>query len=365
MAWPGTRAAELLGVRYPLVQAPMSGSDTPELAAAVSNAGGLGSFGGARAQHEELRAAIRRIRELTDRPFAINLFAWNAVEIPDADAAAVVAALAPLYDELGVVAPDVRLPFDPQALLEEQLAVIADERVPVFSFTFGIPPLDDVRASGAVLAGTATTAAEAEALESAGVDVVVAQGSEAGGHRGTFLHEFEDGLIGSLALVPAVVDRVSVPVLAAGGISDGRGIAAALALGATGAQIGTIFLTCPESAASDLHKAMVADRSRPTIVTDRYTGRPVRAFRTRIADELERAGVASLPFLLQQVVTEPIRRAAAEQGRADLAIALAGQGPPRADAAGAADLLGALVAETEQALDRLSDGPAAQDRLER
>ena len=343
----------------------MSGSDTPELAAAVSNAGGLGSFGGARAQREELRAAIRRIRELTDRPFAINLFAWNAVEIPDADAAAVVAALAPLYEELGVVAPDVRLPFDPQALLEEQLAVIAEERVPVFSFTFGIPPLDEVRASGAVLAGTATTAAEAEALESAGVDVVVAQGSEAGGHRGTFLHEFEDGLIGSLALVPAVVDRVSVPVLAAGGISDGRGIAAALALGATGAQIGTIFLTCPESAASDVHKAMVADRSRPTIVTDRYTGRPVRAFRTRIADELERAGVASLPFLLQQVVTEPIRRAAAEQGRADLAIALAGQGPPRADAAGAADLLGALVAETEQALARLSDGPAAQDRLER
>jgi nitronate monooxygenase len=201
--------------------------------------------------------------------------------------------------------------------------------------------------------GTATTADEAAALEEAGVDLVVAQGSEAGGHRGTFLHDFEDALIGGIALVPAVVDRVGVPVLAAGGISDGRGVAAALALGADGAQIGTVFLRCPESAAAAVHKTLVAEQSRPTTVTDRYTGRPARAFRTRVADELARAGVNALPYPLQQAVTEPIRRAAVEQGRQDVAIALAGQGQPRSTPVGAGDLLGALVAETEEALARL------------
>ena len=155
----------------------------------------------------------------------------------------------------------------------------------------------------------------------------------------------------------AVVDRVTVPVLAAGGISDGRGIAAALALGAAGAQIGTVFLTCPESAASDVHKAMVSDRSRPTLVTDRYTGRAVRAFRTRIADELGRAGVDSLPYPLQQAAIEPIRRAAAAQGRPDLAIALAGQGAPRSSVQGAGDLVAALVAETEEVIGELSARP--------
>jgi nitronate monooxygenase len=181
----------------------------------------------------------------------------------------------------------------------------------------------------------------------------VAQGSEAGGHRGTFLHEVQDALIGGLALVPAVADHVSVPLLAAGGISDGRGIAAALALGAAGAQIGTIFLRCPESAAADVHKSLVAGGTRPTTVTDRLTGRAARGFRTRVDDELARAGVDALPYPLQLVFTEPIRRAAVEQRREDLAIALAGQGQPRSASLGAGELLKALVRETEEALARL------------
>ena len=344
----------------------MSGSDTPELAAAVSNAGGLGSFGGARAQREELRAAIRRIRELTDRPFAINLFAWNAVEIPDADAAAVVAALAPLYEELGVAAPDVRLPFDPQALLEGQLAVIAEERVPVFSFTFGIPPLDDVRASGAVLAGTATTAAEAEALESAGVDVVVAQGSEAGGHRGTFLHAFEDGLIGSLALVPAVVDRVSVPVLAAGGISDGRGIAAALALGAERAQIGTIFLTMPRERGAR-RPQVNGRRPRPATTSPTAT----RAGRARHPDarpdELDRAGVASLPYPAPAgLATAPITRHGrrAESRRPGVRACRPGN-PARRRSRSRRPRSPRSSLRPSRRWPASQTGPAAQDRLER
>lgn len=357
MAWPATRAAELLGVRYPIVQAPMAGATTPELVAAVSNAGGLGGFGAARTDPEELRATIRRIRELTDRPFAVNVFAWPPFDA-EIDAAAVLGALEPLYEEVGVPLPaEVRAPFDPPGLLERQLAVVVEERVPVFSFTFGIPPLDDVRAAGAVIAGTATTAEEAVALARAGVDLVVAQGSEAGGHRGTFLHAFEDGLIGSLALVPAVVDAVAVPVVAAGAIMDGRGIAAALALGAEGVQLGTAFLRCPESALSDVERDVLAHASeRPTTLTDRATGRPVRVIRTRIVDELDSADVPPLPFPLQAVATGPVTRAALEQSRGDLALVLAGQGAPLARDLGAADLVAALVAETDEVLSRLGPG---------
>jgi nitronate monooxygenase len=350
VAWPTTRAAELLGVRYPIVQAPMGGATTAELVAAVSNAGGLGSIGAARMPSDELRTTIRRVRELTDRPFNVNVFAWPPFDA-NADPAAALAALQPLYDELGVEAPaGVRAPLDPPALLEQQLEVIAEERVPVFSFTFGIPPLDDVRAAGAVIAGTATTPDEAVALEEAGVDLVVAQTSEAGGHRGTFLHGFDDAMIGPFALLPAVVDAVDAPVLAAGGIMDGRAIAAALALGAEGAQVGTAFLSSPESGFGDFERAVLVS-GRGTTVTDRLTGRPARAMRTRLADEL--ADSAPLPFPLQAVATGPVMRAAAEQQREDLALVLAGQGAARGRALPAAELVAALVEETKQTLARL------------
>jgi nitronate monooxygenase len=352
VAWPTTRVTELLGIRYPIVQAPMAGATKPELVAAVSNTGGLGSFGAARTDPEEVRATIRRIRELTDRPFGINVFAWPPFDA-DADPTGVLAALRPLYEEVGAQVPaEVRAPFDPPALLEAQLAVIVEERVPVFSFTFGIPPLDDVRAAGALIAGTATTPDEAAALEEAGVDFVVAQGSEAGGHRGTFLHGFDEALIGSLALIPAVVDAIGIPVLAAGGIMDGRGIAAALALGADGVQVGTAFMRSPESALSAVERKALAS-GRETRLSDRFTGRPARAIRTRLADELDDANVAPLPFPLQAVATGPIARAAIEQEREDLALVLAGQGAPLGRAVGAAELVTALVAETEAALERL------------
>lgn len=356
MSWRANPVAELLGTRYPIVQAPMAGSTTPELVAAVSNAGALGSFGAAWTEPDELGATIRRIRELTDRPFGINLFVWPPIDESRMDGTALLGALAPLFSELGIRPPEVRAPFDPPALLERQLAVVAAERVPVFSFTFGIPPLDEVRASGAVIGGTATTVAEAAELERAGVDFVVVQGSEAGGHRGTFLHEFEDAMIGGLALVPQVVDRSGVPVIAAGAIMDGRGIAAALALGAGGVQLGTAFIGCPESAAAEPHKSLLAETADDgTAVTANFSGRQARAIRTRLADELERAGVAALPFPVQTAVVRPMSAAAVEQGRPELGFFLAGQAAALSRRMPAAELVAELVQETEAELRRLGD----------
>ena len=261
----GTPLRELLGVRFPIVQAPMAGNAPPALAAAVSAAGALGSVAGATLSPDELRAAIGEVRRATDRPFAVNLFA-------------------------------------PPYLGEESLDVVLDERPPVLSFTFGIVDPAPLREAGLVTLGTATTVEEARALEQAGVDAVVAQGAEAGGHRGSFLGGFP--LVPLAELVPACVDAVSLPVVAAGGIMDGAGIARLLRLGAAGVSLGTAFLFAPE--AERPHEHLDALRSLETVVTDAYTGRPMRAARTPVLEELM-AGPPPLPFPEQ-------RRVAAEHG---------------------------------------------------
>ena len=349
MPWPSTELTERLGIRYPIVQAPMAGATTPELVAAVSNAGGLGSLGAALLPPDDLRRAIGEIRRLTDRPFNINLFAWREPAQPDpAAVAAVGAALAPYRARLGLP-DDAVLPLPPalEALLHAQLAVVCEEAVPVFSFTFGIPPLDKVQASGALIMGTATTVDEAVALEGAGVDVVVAQGAEAGGHRGGFLAPFESSMVGTLALVPQVVDRVSVPVVASGGIMDGRGIAAALALGTQGAQLGTAFLACPESAAHPVHRAALSRApDTGTCVTAVYSGRPARALRTPLIQDLEADLAGPLEFPLQYARTGPIHYAAAEAGEEDLMFLLAGQAAGLARPLPAAELVETLAQET-------------------
>ena len=261
----GTPLRELLGVRFPIVQAPMAGNAPPALAAAVSAAGALGSVAGATLSPDELRAAIGEVRRATDRPFAVNLFA-------------------------------------PPYLGEESLDVVLDERPPVLSFTFGIVDPAPLREAGLVTLGTATTVEEARALEQAGVDAVVVQGAEAGGHRGSFLGGFP--LVPLAELVPACVDAVSLPVVAAGGIMDGAGIARLLRLGAAGVSLGTAFLFAPE--AERPHEHLDALRSLETVVTDAYTGRPMRAARTPVLEELM-AGPPPLPFPEQ-------RRVALEHG---------------------------------------------------
>ena len=351
MAWSPNRLTELLGVEHPIVQAPMASVTTPELVAVVSNAGALGSLGAAMLPPDALREAIAAIRALTERPFAVNLFVWPPVEAPPPGAVdAMRDVLRPVRERFELDDPDPRAP-DVRRLLESQLAVLAEERPPVFSFTFGIPDLAALGDAGSVVVGTATTVAEARALEQAGVDAIVAQGSEAGGHRGTFLGPFESALVGTMALVPQVVDAVSIPVLAAGGIMDGRGIAAALALGADGAQLGTAFIACEESGVAAAHKQALADVGDDgTIVTDRYSGRPARVARRRLIDALERVGTGVPPFPLQSALTRDLHAAAAARGEREAMFLLAGQGAPLTRELPAADLVAALVTETEAAL---------------
>jgi len=354
--WPRV-LAQKLGIEHPIILAPMAGGPgTPDLVAAVSEAGGLGSFGGGYLAPEAVRTAIRDIRARTSRPFELNLFLPEpSRRAPtEAEVSAASAALEPIRRELGL--SGVARPGPPPDF-EAQLAIVKEERVPVFSSTFGALPEAEVRALhaiGTLVLGTATTVEEARALEATGVDGIVAQGAEAGGHRGSFAVPPERGLIGTLALVPQIVDAVGVPVVASGGIMDGRGIVAAFALGAAAVQMGTAFLACAESGAHALHKREVLARRADdaTRLTRAYSGKLVRGFGNRFMVEVEKAG-AILPYPYQSTLTTEIRQAAARQGRPELLSMWAGQGAPLAVAKGARELVRDLVAQSEKVAARL------------
>jgi nitronate monooxygenase len=331
----------MIELRFPIVQAPMAGGpDTPALAAAVSQAGGLGSLGCAYLSAEKIEAVAAEVRARTDRPFALNLFA-PAEEAPDAAAAARVS---PVLDEvrreLGLAPPQPKPRGDSFAA---QLAAVIRVRPAVFSFTFGVPDdLAAVRSAGIFTVGTATTLAEAEALERIGVDAICAQGAEAGGHRGTFLGRFEDALVGTMTLTRQIAQKVRVPVLAAGGIMDGAGIRAALALGAVGAQLGTAFLACPEAGTAAAHRRALSS-ANVTSITRAFSGRPARGIRNRFVEIFERVEPAGFPQ--QQQLTADIRAAAAKADRADLMQMWAGQGAPLIRPMPAAQLVEKLAAE--------------------
>jgi nitronate monooxygenase len=328
-----TPLAERLGLRFALVQAPMANVSTPELVAAVSEAGALGSFGAALTPPDELRAAIRKIRELTTAPFSVNLFAPLFPEEPEPEAIDAVRALVSRYGEPG-------RPSAPPWSLDDQIAVVLEERVPVLSTTFGLVDPEPFHDVGIAVIGTATTVEEAREHELDGVDAVVAQGAEAGGHRGTFLDSFQTGLVPLAELVPAMAGAVSIPVIAAGGIMDGEGIAAALALGAQAVQLGTAFLFCPESAASAAWKQAL--REHETVVTPAYTGRPARAARTPFLEELM-AGPPPLPYPLQGAMLAPLR------ARDGYGFYMGGTGAARGREAPASELVRTLAFETETA----------------
>lgn len=332
--WPRTPLTELLGIELPIVGAPMSGSTTPQLAAAVSAAGGLGCLGAARQDPGRLRDDIHAVRALTDRPFAVNLFAWEDAD--PGDPGPVDAVLRRHRERLGLPEPS-----EPpnrgslEALTQAQLEVVRDEGVGILSFTMGILELD-----GAVRIGTATSVADAVALERAGVDAIVAQGTEAGGHRGGFA---DDGLVGLVALVPQIVDAVSVPVVAAGGIMDGRGVAAALMLGAAGVQVGTALLAAPESGAPGAHKQALATTADTGTVVAATTGRPARGRRSALADELAEA---RLPFPHQGARWADLQAT----GDRDATWYLMGQASAMARAEPAADIVARLADETRALL---------------
>jgi nitronate monooxygenase len=329
--WTENRLTSRLGLQYPIIQGPLGGLSSQRLTAAVSNYGGLGSFGAHGLKPEAIRNVIREIKALTSKPFAMNL--WVSMEDEGAFASTEKAfdrSLAPLakhIESVGGGRPSYH-PYEP-IRFEDQVQVLLDEGISTFSFIYGIPSkpiLDEFRRQRVALIGTATTVDEAIALEQAGVDVIAASGFEAGGHRGSFLQTSEDSLTGTMALVPQVVDAVKLPVVAAGGIGDARGIVAAFALGAEGVQMGTAFLACEESGANTLHReALLSGQAKQTALTRGFTGRLGRGVKNRLLDALNQKDVEILPYPLQRALVRHLSIPAEKAGRPDLLPLWAGQ----------------------------------------
>ncbi len=350
-----TELTRRLKLIHPIIQAPLAGGgDTPALVAAVCEAGALGFIGAAYLTPAQIAEVSQDVRARTARPFGISLFApLPAPDVPK-DPTPALERVAPFYAELRLPPPAV--PALPRHEFDDQLSAALKSGASVFSFTFGIPKasaIEAIKARGMFLMGTATTVEEAVALEQAGVDAVVTQGSEAGGHRGTFATNFDLAMVGTIALVPQVADAVTLPVVASGGIMDGRGIAAALALGARAVQMGTAFLTCDEAGAPEAYKeAILKAREHETRLTSAFSGRPARGIVNRFMTEVESvpAAGAILPFPLQNALTRPLRNAAAKQGRAEYLSLWAGQGVRLSRRQSAVQLIARLAEESEAAV---------------
>ena len=352
---------DLLGIDVPIVQAPMAGGwTTAELVATAADAGALGMIAAARLSVEQLKAMIEATRQLTHRPVGVN-FLLAPPEPFDGQAETIQAVLNQLREQFKLPPLEGELKLPPPTSLEEQLEIVLDQNMPVVSFAMGNPAkyVDRIHAHGALVFGTATTVEEAIKLEQVGVDVIVAQGAEAGGHRSTFSVHYGDELplVGTMVLVPSVVDRVKCPVLASGGIMDGRGFIAALALGASGVQMGTRFLAAQESGAfSDYRQKIANARDTDTVVTWQFTGRPARSIRNRFIQHLDRSGIRPLPWPYQAVAAEDIYRAAITGNITEITPLLAGQGASlaRLDQS-AAQVVAEVIAEAEQLLRELSE----------
>jgi nitronate monooxygenase len=338
----------LLGIDLPIIQAPMAGVQGSALAVAVCNAGGLGSLPAALLSADALRHELTAIKAQTDRPFNVNFFCHVPPE-PNADReAAWLTALAPYYREFGLLNAEIapaggRAPFSGEAA-----AILAEFRPPVVSFHFGLPSADllaQVRAWGAKVLCSATTVAEALWLETRGADAIIAQGLEAGGHRGMFLSDDLTTQVGTFALVPELVAAVKIPVIAAGGIADARGVAAAMALGAAGVQVGTAYLLCPEASTGPLHRAAIKSESaRHTAITNVFTGRPARSIVNRFVREVGPINSAAPPFPLAASAVAPLRAHAEVLGSSDFSPLWAGQNVSGCEEISAAELTRKLAA---------------------
>lgn len=339
---------EFLGIDLPIIQAPMAGVQGSAMAVAVSNAGGLGSLPCAMLTPDALRSELQAITAQTTRPYNVNFFC-HTPPAPDAAREAVWrAALAPYYAEFGIDPASVpagggRTPFNAEAA-----DLLETFRPPVVSFHFGLPSpalLARVKGWGAKVLSSATTVEEARWLEAHGVDAVIAQGLEAGGHRGIFLGDDLTTQVGTMALLPQVVRAVRVPVIAAGGIADASGVAAALALGAAGVQVGTSYLLCPEATTTPLHRAALASpRAAHTVLTNLITGRPARGMRNRLLDELGPLSDAAPDFPLATAALAPLKAAAEKLGRDDFSTLWSGQNATGCRAIPAAQLTRELAA---------------------
>jgi len=351
--WSSKRFTQLLGIAHPIVQAPMAGCCTPALAAAVSEAGGLGSLGLGPRTVDFARERIVALKARTNRPFNINFFAYAPPIADPAQVAAARDAVRGDYAALGLGVPGEPAAQGPGGFNEDRLSLLLEFRPAVASFHFGLPPADALarlREAGIRVGATATCVAEAEAVAAAGCDFVVVQGFEAGGHRGSHRATAPDGGIGLMALIPQVADAVTIPLVAAGGIADGRGIAAALALGADAVQMGTAFLRCPEAETDAPRLARLATaRDTDTVVTTQVSGAANRVAAGDAVLRRTRAAEAHLPFPLQWSLSGPLVAAGGE----DQSAHQFGQAAALSRAVPARELVEDLVADAKERLARL------------
>jgi nitronate monooxygenase len=360
--WPNHRLIDLLGIEHPIVQSPMAGFSTVELAAAVCDAGALGSIGCGPVSPEIAARTIRQLRGLTSKPINVNFFSHASADATSGQQQAWRDRLSPYYRELGGDPQASSSPTVLPAFGDDMCGVVEQFRPEVVSFHFGLPGprlLTRVKSAGCRVMSSATTVEEALWLEARGVDVIIAQGYEAGGHRATFLgpdlNRAMASQSGTMALVPQVVDAVRVPVIAAGGIADGRGIAAALMLGAAGTQLGTAYLLCPEAATPPLHRdALRRGAANATVLTNVFTGRPARALVNRFIREVGPMANAAPAFPIPLGVSAPLRILAEQRGSADFTPLWSGQASPIGREMPAKALTTRLVTETMQQFRRLS-----------
>jgi nitronate monooxygenase len=362
-----TALCDVLGIEYPILQSGMGGVAGPELVAEVSRAGGLGILAGLNVPGDELRKRIHRVRELTDRPFGVNLWLHSELRpptdpatIPDRTLRAAQSTLNRFRERLGIPKQTER-PDPAPDLVDEAIEVILEERVPVFSSALGLADVDVVRrcwARGVKVVAMVATLRDARGAAGAGVDVVIAQGSEAGGHRSTGAKgpSAESASVGTLALVPQVVDAVSVPVVAAGGIVDGRGLVAAFALGATGVLLGTRFVATRESMAPEFYKkALLESEADATTVTDAFSGLYARALSNTFSRDYAASGAPVLPPLLQRNAAADVFAAATAQGDGSYVPMWSGQGVGLVrDLPGAAEVVETIIREARAVLTKFN-----------
>lgn len=355
--WPDTRLLDLFGIELPIVQAPMANSSAVDMAVAVANAGGLGSFPCAALTDDKIADGVAAIRAKTNRPINLNFFCHKPAPPDEARDAAWLARLAPYYAELGVEMPKLPLKASIIPFTEKTCAVVEQIAPKVVSFHFGLPEpalVARVKQAGCKVISSATSLREAVWLAEAGVDAIIAQGAEAGGHRGMFLETDVATQIGTFSLMQQIVNALPLPVIAAGGIGDGRGIAAAFALGASGVQIGTAYLCCPEATTSKLHREALADPGRDTVIADVLSGRPARGVLKRFIKEQGPINPAHPAYPLATPALAPLRAKAEANGSGDFSWFWSGQGPTPRPGIGAGELTRTLAAEAQAELRKLA-----------
>lgn len=344
------KLAEKIGIKFPIIQAPMAGGvTTPELVAEVSNAGGLGSLGAGYMSPTEIRSAIKKIRELTDKPFAVNLFIPEYTQTTSNQMQRACRDIQQSCMELDVEIKSVAEPYAPS--FSEQIKVLIEEKIPVFSYAFGLLDLgwiSQFKKNHTFLMGTATNVKEAYELQRSGIDALVAQGSEAGGHRGTFLGKAEDSLIGLFSLLPQLVDKLKIPIIAAGGIMDGRGIIAATDLGAEGVQMGTAFLTCSEAGIPEGYKNTLLNQCQDnTVLTRAFSGKLARGIRNKFIERMDEKKTNILNYPIQNALTTTMRKKAKEEQNIDFMSMWSGQSAPLCRKLRASELIKTLIIEVE------------------